>query len=211
VKQQVKHVMPPGTRYGRWTVVDSTDRRSVLCRCDCGIERRMPAYYLFISRGSRSCGCLLRDVTSQRRRSHGATVTGRKRDYRYNLWANLMGKCYRPTHHDYRYYGGRGIRVHEPWHDAASFMGDLDRLLGPRPDGATLDRIDNDGDYEPRNVRWATRQQQSRNRRPGIYGLPKSRLPGERGCSLEGCESKHYGKGLCRRHYRAARWEDGIR
>jgi hypothetical protein len=84
----------------------------------------------------------------------------------------MMARCYNPQHRWYQRYGGRGIKVWEPWHDAAVFTADIERELGQRPEGKTLDRIDNDGNYEPGNLRWATRSQQMRNRRPFPKGLP---------------------------------------
>jgi hypothetical protein len=87
-------------------------------------------------------------------------------DYRYRLWKTIKGKTLRPTHHDFAYYGGRGITMHEPWiKDFTAFAAYLDANLGPRPEGTTLDRINNEGNYEPGNLRWATRSQQALNRR----------------------------------------------
>lgn len=83
----------------------------------------------------------------------------------YARWANMMTRCYNPDFPGYVNYGARGISVCQEWHDVRIFVRDLDELLGPRPDGWGLDRIDNDGNYEPGNVRWASRSMQNRNKR----------------------------------------------
>lgn len=94
----------------------------------------------------------------------------------YELYLDMVGRCCRPSHARYSSYGGRGITVCDQWKDNFwSFVADM----GPRPEGKTasgralysLDRIDNDGDYEPQNCRWATQSQQSRNRRRTAYPL----------------------------------------
>jgi hypothetical protein len=85
----------------------------------------------------------------------------------YRTWYGMMGRCENPADAHYHNYGGRGIRVCAQWHDPRRFIADIEQLIGPRPPGRTLDRYpDNDGDYEPGNVRWATKSQQARNRRP---------------------------------------------
>jgi hypothetical protein len=83
----------------------------------------------------------------------------------YLTWGSMKGRCFcenTPYHKD---YGGRGITVCEPWLTFREFAADIDRLRGERPAGMTLDRIDNDGNYEPGNVRWATESEQRRNQR----------------------------------------------
>lgn len=75
----------------------------------------------------------------------------------------MLHRCENPSNKRYAKYGGRGIKVCDRWHDVRLFLGDIERDLGPRPKGMTLDRIDNDGNYEPGNVQWASDAQQRRN------------------------------------------------
>lgn len=82
------------------------------------------------------------------------------------LWYGMRGRCLNPAHEAYKDYGGRGITIYKPWRDSfAAFLKYIRKHLGPRPDGWTLDRIDNSSGYKPGNLRWATRAQQTDNRR----------------------------------------------
>lgn len=83
----------------------------------------------------------------------------------YHRWYNVVARCHNPHHPAYANYGGRGISVCPDWQDPAAFLKYLDDVLGPCPVGRSLDRIDNDGDYEPGNIRWATHSEQARNQR----------------------------------------------
>lgn len=152
----------PRERFGRWTVVnehgrDQNGRRTFLCICDCGVEGVVAGTYLTCGR-SQSCGCL------QRERAPGAKPThGRSRTPEYRAWQQMKFRCTNPNAESWVNYGGRGIRVCQKWID--SFEAFLDHI-GPRPSSRhSLDRIDNDGDYEPGNVRWALKRTQARNRR----------------------------------------------
>lgn len=77
----------------------------------------------------------------------------------------MLARCENPNHQAYKNYGGRGIAVCAEWRNVAVFIAWVEANLGDRPDGCTLDRINNDGDYEPGNLRWATRRIQSANQR----------------------------------------------
>lgn len=83
----------------------------------------------------------------------------------FDAWYQMLRRCENTGNSQYEDYGGRGIQVCDQWHDPAVFIADIERSLGSRPGGCTLDRIDNDGNYEPGNVRWAPRSVQNGNQR----------------------------------------------
>ena len=87
----------------------------------------------------------------------------------FGIYSAIKTRCYNQNHPTYKWYGARGIRMHESWrHNYAEFQDWILANLGPRPEGLTLDRRDNDGHYEPGNLRWATKVEQSNNQRGRI-------------------------------------------
>lgn len=158
--------MEPGQRFGRLTMVgpDPTDRTRWMARCDCGKECS-PNKYLVRSGKTRSCGCLHRDEMSLRFTQHGLFAGGVRSFSMYKIWSNMLQRCNNPKNPMYRNYGGRGIRVCQEWQGPGGMKRFIDHM-GPRPSPAhTVDRKDNNGNYEPCNVRWATDDEQRNNTR----------------------------------------------
>ena len=154
------NLVHPGDRFYRLTVIGRSDRRDGKntcwhCRCDCGRETVVSTGQL--RRGtSKSCGCLAIEL-ARARKEHGMADTPV-----YRVWQAMKNRCYNPKQRAYPYYGGRGISVCGRWRESfSSFLSDM----GMPPTGMSLDRIDNDGNYEPGNCRWATTLQQRHNRR----------------------------------------------
>ncbi len=153
-----------GRRYGRLSVLEIVPRHGLKCRCDCGaIKIVRPSSLLHGS--IKSCGCLrIERIAKEGRqtRTHGQTNTKL-----YRAWASMLSRCSNPRHADWKNYGARGIRVCVEWKSFTAFMA-WAQHNGPH-DGLSLDRINNDGNYEPANCRWTTTQEQHNNTRRNRY------------------------------------------
>ena len=155
-----------GKVFDRNTVIDERGRDRFgqvlwLCQCSCGNEHLVTGGRL--RRGeSKSCGCLRHEGGPLR---HGDSARGRLTP-EYRTWSNMIDRCERPGNKSYKDYGGRGIAVCARWRgDFALFLADM----GRKPSALhSIDRIRNDEGYGPGNCRWATRQEQNRNKRSNI-------------------------------------------
>jgi hypothetical protein len=154
-----------GQRYGRLVAVrfDHVDHRRYHCwlwQCDCG-KTTIVAASTVRGGNTRSCGCLMRETSANTLRTL-KTTHGMSKSSEFRIWGLMLHRCTNPNSSAWPRYGGRGITVSERWMRFETFYADM----GPRPSpGHSLDRINNDLGYEPSNVRWATRQEQGRNKR----------------------------------------------
>jgi hypothetical protein len=153
-----------GKRFSFWLVVEykGTRRKTHiwLCKCDCGKEKLVENQSL--RRGdSKSCGCNIAYFNRKNKTTHGMRYTTE-----YRTWTALKQRCLSPKNLNYDNYGGRGIAVCERWLKFENFFEDMGNKPSPKH---SIDRIDNNGNYEPSNCKWSTPKEQCRNRKNSIF------------------------------------------
>lgn len=154
-----------GDRFHRLVVqgfiagIGKTINRKAVCLCDCGASSTPTVNRLCDGR-AKSCGCYARDWSRARHTTHGHY----SRTYRsstHRIWGEMIQRCSNPKNASFHNYGARGIKVCDRWRLFENFLADM----GERPAGRSLDRLNNDGDYEPGNCSWRTKVEQCRNTR----------------------------------------------
>ena len=150
-----------GQTFGRLTVLAQARGgrdRMWTCQCSCGAVMTVAGGNLQ-SGATKSCGCLHKEMVIHRLTKHGGAANG-KRTSTYQTWKSMRKRCNNPNNPKWHRYGERGIKVCERWNDFSQFLADM----GEKPQGTSIERIDNDLGYEPGNCVWAGVSTQGRNK-----------------------------------------------
>lgn len=152
-----------GNRHGRLTVIEQSGVKNTemywKCRCDCGTQTTVRGTHLR-SGGVTSCGCWRQESMRSVAFRHGLAETAA-----YRVWSTILARCTSLSSKSYPDYGGRGIKLCERWHSLELFVADM----GQPPKGMEIDRINNDGNYEPGNCRWTSRLVNANNKRNNVF------------------------------------------
>jgi len=149
-----------GMVFNRLTVINqsgvSATKKAIWeCLCECGHKLNVVGSNLK-NGNTKSCGCHKTELLNKSNKTHGLTDTHEQ----YAVWRSMHGRCNNPKDKSYKRYGGRGIRVCDRWRDFSLFIKDM----GERPSKKhSIDRINNDGNYESNNCRWSTSAEQAHN------------------------------------------------
>lgn len=179
-----------GEVFGNLKVVSFSHKNSLgknywVCKCVCG-NKIITSGSNLISGQSKSCGCLRKNLLSARMKKHGQSETKL-----YNVWRGIRSRCLLKNTIDYDRYGGRGIKICNEWKEKFESFWKWSIKNGYM-DGLTIDRIDNDGDYCPKNCRWVDRKEQAKNRRTTVFYL----LNGEKICLNDLLEKIGFSKSM---------------
>ena len=146
-----------------------------ICQCQCGNMKTISTGDLRSGK-TLSCGCYMRQRIKESLTTHGLKGTRI-----YGIWLGIKKRCYNKSRPDYKYYGGRGIKMHGPWiNDCGLFAKETSDGYSPE---LQIDRTNNDGDYEPGNVRWVNKSEQMKNRRNSVF----IERDGKRMCAADWC------------------------
>lgn len=147
-----------GRTFGSLTIIEKIHNKkyaTYLCKCSCGNQKEIVGNSMI--RGlTKSCGCLQKKIVSDNFKKHGCV--GSKE---YNIWKSMNQRCHNPNNSAFKYYGEKGINVCKEWRNSfETFLKDM----GNKPEGKSLDRINNEDGYSKENCRWADKIQQMNNR-----------------------------------------------